>query len=134
MRVEVRIICLKRSEGCIMEMGKFDCMAVVGATGGEARVNGTRGAMLKKAAQGNDVDVVAVCPNKEITGKCPNKGTIKSRHSLLLSILTCWQNAYTRWGVRGVVWRIVWAMHGKLSCIKMNTPQTSLRRLPAAYF
>lgn len=103
MRVEVRITCpgSKRlaDEGCIMEMCKFDCMAVVGATGGEARVNGTRGAMLKKATQGKDVDVVANCPNKEVIGKRPNKGTIKSRHFLLLSSLTRWQNAYTGWYV-----------------------------------
>lgn len=82
MKVEVEFICPKEKDplflkGCIKDMGRFDCMAVMGVTGGEARGNGTRGGMLKKATQGKDVNVVADCPNKEVTGKCPNAGMCK---------------------------------------------------------
>ncbi|KAH4044197.1 hypothetical protein HBI25_109770 [Parastagonospora nodorum] len=78
MKVEVQFVCPKEKDqlfpkGCIKDMGRFDCVAVMGAVSGEARGNGTRGAMLKKATDGKDVDVVADCPDKEVTGTCPNK-------------------------------------------------------------
>jgi hypothetical protein len=74
MRVDVRFDCPKTlgSSGCIMDMGRFDCVAVMGAAGSEARENGTRIGMLNSVVKG-DVGIVAECPNKAVTGGCPNE-------------------------------------------------------------
>jgi hypothetical protein len=56
-----------------MGMRKFDRVTVMGATEQESRINGTRSDMLKKVTPGKDVNIVAACPNKAVTGSCPNE-------------------------------------------------------------
>jgi hypothetical protein len=75
MRVDLQFKCpidFARSH-CRVGLGRFDCMALVGTVGREARGNGTRIEMLKNATKGNEFDVVAACPNEEVTGSCPNE-------------------------------------------------------------
>lgn len=75
MRVDIRFACPQTlgSPGCMMDMGKFDCVAVMGATGQESQANGTRNEMLKTPTQGKNVDIVATCPDKAVTGSCLNE-------------------------------------------------------------
>jgi hypothetical protein len=89
MRVDVRFDCSKtlRSTECIMEMGKFDCVPVMGATEQEPRINGTRSGMLKKVTHGKDVDIVAVCPNKAVTGSCLDERCLYQLGACFLELL-----------------------------------------------
>jgi len=51
--------------------GKFDCMAIVDEVAQKARIDRTD--KLKAATKAKVIEAVVVCPNKEVTGSCPNE-------------------------------------------------------------
>jgi hypothetical protein len=58
---------------CRVGLGKVDCVALINIVGRDSRSNRTRIEMRESATKGKELDVVATCPNREVTGSCPNE-------------------------------------------------------------
>jgi hypothetical protein len=74
MRVDLRFEC-PHSLGtypCRVDLGKFDCVALVTTVEQESHKNETRQRILKTAAKADNFSIATECSSKEVTGSCPN--------------------------------------------------------------
>jgi len=71
MRVDLEFLHTEDQGKKKVDQGKFDCMAIVDAVGQGVRANATHN-RLKEATKAVDFQTVVTCPNKEVTGSCPN--------------------------------------------------------------
>jgi hypothetical protein len=74
MRVDLRFECPRPlgSYACRVDLGKFDCVALIATVEQESRDNKTKHRLLKTGTKGKDFNMVAACSSKEVTGSCPN--------------------------------------------------------------
>jgi hypothetical protein len=74
MRVDLRFECPDTlgSLPCRVDLGRFDCVAMLAVGEKEASANKTRIGMLKTATRGKEFDVRTECESRDVTGSCPN--------------------------------------------------------------
>lgn len=72
MRVELDFVRTKDQGDKGVDRGQLDCMAIIEVVGTGVRANKTED-RIKAATKAVDVNTEVSCPDKEVTGSCPNE-------------------------------------------------------------